>query len=773
MAGVAGSLLLLISLAYADGLLQVADSRQFLRLSRTLIDVQVYDQIALTTVTHEFINTVDADSVDVIYMFPLPEQAAVTGFAVWRDTAYVAFELAAADTGGGQQTYPGGGADPALMDYLLPNPFIVPTVATGDTFRVRLSYAELLPFDFGAIRYRFPLNSGNFSAGRLDALAFLATFSTQRTITSIQTPAYAAGIDQSGPYSATVGYDNANFTPASDFIIDFTLSQEEVGLFTLTYRDPSDSTETAGYFVLLLEPGNVQPGEILNKYFTFVLDRSGSMSGSKIEQAREAARFSVEHLNPNDFFNIVDFASQVTVYRNEPVIASPANIAEAVSYINAIQAGGGTNANQALLTALSLTVPDAVNQIIFLTDGLPTVGVTNTESILSNVQAANTNNASIFVFGVGNDVGKDFLQALADQNHGVATYIRWGEPIDDIIVNFFARISNPVLVDVGLDFGQMEVFDLYPVELPDLFAGFQLVVAGRNRDFGTTDITLTGRVASADTSIVYSGLVFPDSSTQNVFVPKIWAKKKIDHLYARWLKEGQPDSLKLEIIALSVKYGVLSPFTRFQAPQPPFTSVEGVLLARFEVAAVFDADRPWVRLRWRIEGEVADVSAIEVYRAEGGGTDYLRVATLPGDAHQFTDRAADPTRSYRYRLDLVLLNGERVSRSVVYTPRVAQLFHLAQNYPNPFSPDGNSILAGSQSTSIRFFLGQRSPVKLTVYNLRGEEVAVLVDRPLASGSHRVVWDGIDAQGRPVPSGVYLYRLSVPEFTQTRRLIVVR
>ncbi len=754
-----------MTVAVADGLLQVKETEALLRLSKNVAEVQIFDQIALTTVIHEFINTVDADSVDVTYMFPLPESASVTGISTWRDSAFVEFELAVADTGGGNQTFPGGDVNRALRDYLLPNPFIVPMTLTTDTFRVQLSYAELLPFDFGAIRYVFPLNSQTFSVGNLDAFAFLVTLSTQRTIKDIQTPNYAAGIDQTGPFSAIVGFDAANFVPSDDFIIDYQLSQEEVGLFTLTYFDPADTTESAGFFVSLLEPGEVQPGEVLNKHFTFVLDRSGSMSGGKIVQAKAAARFSIEHLNSNDFFNIVDFSSSVAQFRNEAVLATEANVSSGVAYIESINAGGGTNINEALLRALLQTIANEVNQVIFLTDGQATSGVTNTDDILGNVLEANQNDASIFVFGVGNGVEKNLLQALADQNHGVATFIPENESIDDVIVNFFARISNPVLVDVSLDFGTIDVFDVFPVDLPDMFAGFQQVITGRYASFGSADITLNGSVANADTAIVYPNIPFPDSSSDNIFIPKIWAKKKIEHLFARWLTEGEPDSLKQEIIAISLKYGVLSPFTRFDEPVDDggLTAIDGVQLAALQSSVAFDQNLPRIRLTWQMRGDLSEIASIEVFRKGERESKYRKLATLTPEARSYFDLAADPSASYTFRIELILVDGTREAQEIAYQPQLASVFAVAPNYPNPFNP----------STQIIFFLGRSSPVEVTVFNITGERVKILLNKPLPLGRHEVAWDGKDSRGRQVSSGVYFYQVRAEGFSATRRMVLAK
>ncbi len=751
------------TLSHADGLLQNKQTKQFLRLSKTLIDVQVIDQIAVTTMTHEFINPEDVDSLDVIYMFPLPENAAVTGIAVWRDSSFVDFELTKADTGGGNQTLPPGNSDPGLMNYLLPNPFILPTVATADTFRVRLSYAELLPFDFGAIQYRFPLYSDRYSAGRLDAFAILLTFSTHRTIADIQTPGFPSGIELSGPYSARVGFDQANYTPNVNFIVDYQLAQDEVGLFTLPYRDPADTTKSAGFFVALLEPGVADQEDILNKHFIFVLDRSGSMGGTKIVQARDAAQFSVEHLNENDFFNIVDFSSNTKLFRNEAVQATPQNIADAVGYIHGIRAVGGTNINEALLTALSQTIPNEINQLIFLTDGQPTVGVTAKEEILDNVRKANMNDASIFVFGVGFDAGKDLLQSLADQNHGVATYLDPDEPIDTIIGNFFSRVNNPVLANVHLDFGTLNTFDVFPIELPDMFAGFQQIIVGRYTEPAMSDITLHGTVANADTSIIYPKVTFPDSNTVNSFVPKIWAKKKIDYLYARWLTEGEPDELKDDIISLSTDYGVLSPFTEFSPPVGNPTAVEEILTIAAQVGIDVQDGLPSIKLSWHFSGPVDGIVSVDIFRKAGNSGDFVRIATLSPDRTTFTDTDANPADRYRYRFEAKMLDGGTFSQTLDYQPQLAKTFTLAQNYPNPFNP----------TTKIRFFVGNSSQVILVIFNLKGERIATPVNNVLTAGEHAVEWDGKDERGRQVASGVYFYQLNADDFKQTRKMILAR
>ena len=153
--------------------------------------------------------------------------------------------------------------------------------------------------------------------------------------------------------------------------------------------------------------------------------------------------------------------------------------------------------------------------LIFLTDGLPTEGVTEIEQILANVEAAAPGNVRLFPFGVGDDVNTVLLDTLAQQHRGTSGYVRPDERIDEEVSGFYAKISTPVLADIEMDFGDVLVEDTYPYPLPDLFAGTQLVLAGRYRDSGATRITLTGKV-NGETARVYLRGQFPRRAAATV-----------------------------------------------------------------------------------------------------------------------------------------------------------------------------------------------------------------------------------------------------------------
>ena len=208
-----------------------------------------------------------------------------------------------------------------------------------------------------------------------------------------------------------------------------------------------------------------------------MLDRSGSMEGEKFLQAQEALRYVLRKLNPEDRFHLITFSTGVELYASG--LRSAEEVPEALAWVDRLSAGGSTDINRALLEALSAAESERPTYLIFLTDGLPTVGELDSVKILENFNREATGNLRFFSFGVGYDVDTVLLDSLSSENHGLSTYVRPEEPLDEVLSAFYERISTPVMTDLEIDFGSMRVFDVYPQPLPDLFAGTQTVVVGR------------------------------------------------------------------------------------------------------------------------------------------------------------------------------------------------------------------------------------------------------------------------------------------------------
>jgi Ca-activated chloride channel homolog len=226
----------------------------------------------------------------------------------------------------------------------------------------------------------------------------------------------------------------------------------------------------------LLAPRPDAEQEAVPKDVILVLDRSGSMEGEKFQQARQALGYILKQLNPEDRFNVIAFSTGLESYADLLRPASEAS--EATAWVDRLSAQGSTDINRALLEAAAIVAAERPAYLIFLTDGLPTEGVVDSQQILDNLADSAPDNLRLFAFGVGYDVDTFLLDSLAQAHHGSSTYVAPGERLDEVLSAFYARVSSPVMTDLELDWG-WQAYDMYPSPLPDLFAGSQIVVVGR------------------------------------------------------------------------------------------------------------------------------------------------------------------------------------------------------------------------------------------------------------------------------------------------------
>jgi Ca-activated chloride channel family protein len=236
-----------------------------------------------------------------------------------------------------------------------------------------------------------------------------------------------------------------------------------------------------------------------------------------------------------------------------------------------LSALGSTDINRALLEAASMTSPERPTYLIFLTDGLPTEGVIDSQMILDNLANIATENLRLFAFGVGYDVDTFLLDSLAEDHHGASMYVLPGEPLGEIVSTFYAKISTPVLTNLNLDFGDVSVYDVYPAPLPDLFVGSQIVALGRYYRGGTTDVTLTGIVNDETQTFRYPEQIFSEESLSNdplSSIPRLWATRKIGYLLNHVRLKGPDEETINQIVKLSIRYGIVTPYTSYLVTEP-------------------------------------------------------------------------------------------------------------------------------------------------------------------------------------------------------------
>ncbi len=523
------------------------------------VEVHISDQVATTEVDQVFLNDTRYD-LEGIYIFPLPEEAAISEFAMYVDGEKWEGEILPRDEA--RTIYEDivrRRLDPALLEYVGRDTFkasIFP-IEPGDERRVELAYSQILQNDGGLIKYVYPLDTERFSARPLEEVVITVHVDSAQPIRAIYSPSHDVAIDRVDEHTVNVSFEATDVLPDRDFELYFTASDEDIGLNLLSYRGRGED----GFFLLLVAPRvDVDEREVVAKDVVFVLDTSGSMEGQKIAQAKDALEFILDHLNPEDRFNIVAFSTAVRTYDREPQPAVEGD--EAQRFIDDLRAVGGTNIDLALAEALAMADGERPQIVIFLTDGLPTEGVTDTDRIIANVAGEAEENVRIFAFGLGDDVNTFLLDTIAQDNRGASSYVHPHESIEEEVSSFYAKVSMPLLADVELDFGDLRIEDTYPYPLPDLFAGTQLVMVGRYQEGGRTDIVLRGEVNGEEQEFVYKDLRFTDRGGED-FIPRLWATRKIGYLLNEIRLHGEGRELVDEIVELSVRYGIMTPYTSF------------------------------------------------------------------------------------------------------------------------------------------------------------------------------------------------------------------
>ncbi len=552
--------------AHADGIIIIDPPRPqvlpYLTVVYHHVEITIADQVATTKIDQVFRNDYDF-TCEGTYIFPIPEEAAIERFVMYIDGRPVEGKVLGRDEA--RRIYEDivrRQRDPALLEYIGHDTFqasIFP-IAPHEEKRIQIEYRQVLPMDQGLVEYVYPLSTERFSAQPIGDVAITVRLSSQDPIKAVYSPSHEVAVSRESDYSATLGYEARNVLPDRDFVLYYTVSTAEFGMNLLTYQPAGED----GFFLLLIAPP-VEAGdrEVVAKDLIFVLDTSGSMEGEKLEQAKAALTFVLDHLNEADRFAIVVFNSAVTTYAEALQPASERAAARA--YVQGLSAGGSTDIDGALQRALKLadTASGRPQVVLFLTDGLPTVGEQDPARILENVRSRASENIRLFPFGVGYDVNSALLDSLSLENHGASAYVLPGENLEERVSAFYSKINSPVLAGLSLDLGGITTLDTYPNPLPDLFLGSQLVLVGRYRGGGRTTVTLRGAVNGRERTYVYEGLDFTSEDAHHDFLPRLWAVRKIGYLLGQVRLHGENREVVDEIIALSLRYGIITPYTSF------------------------------------------------------------------------------------------------------------------------------------------------------------------------------------------------------------------
>ena len=578
--------------AHAQGVLIVTEPDRVIRLPRPIpqpvpqpstyrikeisVNANVKGQVAQVQVSQSFVNT-GSTQMEVQFCFPLPYDGAIDSLTLMVDGQEFPAKLLPTDEA--RRIYENivrKNKDPALLEWMGQGMFqtSVFPVPPGAERKVTLEYTQLLRQSSRLTDFLFPLSTAKYTSQPIETLQFRIAIESQADIKSVYSPTHPVNVERADNKHAVVTFTASQTVPGSDSRLFYDVADGPVGSSVVTYF-PEDQTE--GFFLLLASPQIKAPDAApVSKNVVFVLDRSGSMEGKKIEQAREALNFVLNNLRDGDRFNIVVYDSSVETFRPELQPYNAEMRAAAVGFVNGIYAGGGTNIESALKTALpQFQNAEGPSYLLFLTDGLPTVGETKEAQIVAASKQVNPGKVRMITFGVGYDVNSRLLDRLSREHHGQSEYVRPDEDLEVHVSRLYKKISSPVMTDVAVNIefdqpGDTEqgpaISRIYPKVMPDLFEGEQLVLVGRYRTAGRAKITIKGNLAGQEQSFDFPAEFSPkNADTQFAFAEKLWAIRRIGEIIDEIDLNGQNEELVKELVALSTQHGILTPYTSFLA----------------------------------------------------------------------------------------------------------------------------------------------------------------------------------------------------------------
>lgn len=580
--------------------------RQAMQVAWMRVEVEVLELAARTTLEFQVVNP-GAQQAEAVLLLPVPAGAAVSGFAFSGG--------AAAGQKGTAKLLPRDEArrtydeivrrvkDPALLEFSgsnLVRSSVFP-VPAGGTQTVRLTYEHLLEVD--GPRRDYVLQRSESLDSRVPC-AVEVLLKSQKAISMVYSPTHDLEVLERDPHRMRVRVRREAEATPGPFRLSHLVASEGLGASLIASPDARGG---GGYFLLMggLPETTEAQLQSVKREVTVVLDRSGSMAGEKMDQARAAALQVVEGLKDGEAFNIIDYSSRVTLFAPAPVTKDREQVLAARAYLAALRPTGGTNLHDALEAALTQPTREGyLGLVLFLTDGLPTVGRTLETEIRATVEAKNLGERRLFTFGVGNDVNVPLLDALSDSTRATSTYVLPGEDVEVKVAQVFRRLYGPVLSDlelVTLDANGEEttraVREMLPARLPDLFDGDQLIVLGRYLEGEPLRFRLEGRYLGAWTTFRFD-LGVDKADGRNAFVARLWAARKIAFLVDQIRQAGARDGatplelganlfndpryaeLAEEILRLSTEFGILSEYTSFLATEgTDLTAWDGLILA--------------------------------------------------------------------------------------------------------------------------------------------------------------------------------------------------
>ncbi|HUK88346.1 MAG TPA: VIT domain-containing protein [Terriglobales bacterium] len=564
-------------------------------LKHTDVKAEISGFLSRVTVTQHFWNP-SKEKIEAVYVFPLPENAAVDdmtmkvgdrtvrGVIKQRDEAQAIYQAARAQ-----------GHVAALLDQERPNIFTqsVANILPGAEVTIEISYVELLKYEAGSYEFVFPMvvgpryipgaptgRQGGGWAPDTDRVP-----DASRITPPVTPPGTRAGHDisievrldaglpiqnfrctthkivsqRTGESSAVIRLEDQAVIPNKDFILQYDVAGGKIQDALLTHKG-----KNGGFFALILQPPDrVAESDVTPREIVFVIDTSGSQYGFPLEKSKKLVELALAHLHSQDTFNIITFAGNTQILFPEPVPASEKNLARARALLANLTGGGGTEMMKAIRASMDPSdKQDHLRVVLFFTDGY----VGNDMEIIGEVQKHP--NARVFTLGIGSSVNRFLIDKMAAAGRGEAEYVTLERDADPVVERLFERVRTPLLTDISIDWGGLPVTMTQPERIPDLFGAKPMIVTGRYAGPAQGTIRLRGTRAGQPFERDIQVTLPADEPGHNVLAT-LWARRQIDALMSKdWAglqNGGMKPELQQAITGLGLQFRLMTQFTSFVA----------------------------------------------------------------------------------------------------------------------------------------------------------------------------------------------------------------
>jgi Ca-activated chloride channel family protein len=587
-----------------EGALLIArdgEAREPLPLLSTSVAASVVGFVAQVRVRQTFNNPFD-QPLEAIYVFPLPHDAAVSQLEVTIGDRRITTEIMKrADAAALYAEARAQGRTAALLEQERPNIFTqsVTGIAPGSAVQVDIVYDLALSYRDGAYEFVYPMVVGprhvpgaatgappgghgtapdtdqvpdgsritppSLPAGERSGrhVSLEVTIDPGKPIRAITSPTHEIAVDRGGEDSPTavrvtlVGRDRL---PNKDFVLRYRLADASPVASLLAHRDPAGQ---GGTFALLVEPPRApRAAAVRPRELVFVIDTSGSMAGRPLALMKAAMRRAIGELHPRDTFRIVTFAGAPAELGEAPLPGRPAARRRALAWLDRLEAAGSTELLAGLTAALAgAPAGGRLRVVCFMTDGY----VGNEKAVLAVAEAAVGRDTRLFTIGVGSAVNRYLLDGLAEVGHGAAAYVALDGDAERAVTEFYRRLRSPVLTGIAIDWGGLEVSEVWPSSPGDLFVGQPLALVGRYRGDGGRRAAITLRGTSGGRAVSWKvPLDLAARHADSDALPRLWARKKIASLAREQLRSEDP-ALVAGITALGLEYRLVTAYTSFVA----------------------------------------------------------------------------------------------------------------------------------------------------------------------------------------------------------------